>query len=407
MAKIADLIPDSSNANKGTQRGLKALDNSLRQYGAGRSILIDKNGRVIAGNKTLERAADIGLDEVQIVDSDGSRLVAVRRTDLDLETDERARLLAYADNRVGQLDLDWNPEQLAADLSAGLDLSGIFDAGELEGIIGQALNGKGGDTPPQIDQAAKLAEKWGVKVGQVWQLDRHRVACGDCTDRAVVEGVMRGERATLEIHDPPYGMRLDADWSTIKTNDFAIKKAVSGGKKYNHILGDFDDFDPEFLFNRDMPKEMFLWGADYYCEKIPNRNNGSWIVWDKRIDESTDKMYGSVFELCWSLKKHKRDFIRVKWASLFGTEKEPGHERYHPAQKPVLVYEWLLGKYSNDGDIIGDYFLGAGSHLIACHNLNRVCRGIELDAGYIGVTLQRFFDHTGIEPVLIPKNNEG
>lgn len=130
--KITTLTPDSRNANKGTQRGLRALDDSLRQLGAGRSILVDKAGRVIAGNKTLERAADIGMEDVIIVESDGTKLIAVKRTDLDLDGDDgKARKLAYADNRIGELDLDWDVEQIALDLAAGLDLSGIWDEGEL------------------------------------------------------------------------------------------------------------------------------------------------------------------------------------------------------------------------------------------------------------------------------------
>ena len=105
--KIDDLTPDGRNANQGTQRGLRLLDDSLRNHGAGRSIVIDRDGRIIAGNKTAERAADIGLDDVIIVQTDGRQLVAVQRTDLDLEDDpdNRARMLAYYDNRTGELDL--------------------------------------------------------------------------------------------------------------------------------------------------------------------------------------------------------------------------------------------------------------------------------------------------------------
>ena len=132
MNSIKDLKSDTENANKGTQRGLKLLDDSLRKYGAGRSILIDKHGKIIAGNKTVERAADIGLDDLLIVETDGTKLVAVKRNDLDLEIDSAARELAYADNRVGQLDLDWDAEQILADLEAGVDLEGLFSDIELE-----------------------------------------------------------------------------------------------------------------------------------------------------------------------------------------------------------------------------------------------------------------------------------
>ena len=100
LTTIADLQPDPANANRGTKRGLGLLDNSLRQYGAGRSILADKNGTVIAGNKTLERAADIGLS-VRVVESDGTELIVVQRTDLDIDS-KQGREMAYADNRTAE-----------------------------------------------------------------------------------------------------------------------------------------------------------------------------------------------------------------------------------------------------------------------------------------------------------------
>lgn len=112
----AGITPDRENANEGTQRGRGLLEKSLRKLGAGRSILTDKNGNTIAGNKTLEAAADIDLP-VRIIETNGSELVVVKRTDLDLysETDKRARQLAYADNKISEVDLAWKPEQIAVD----------------------------------------------------------------------------------------------------------------------------------------------------------------------------------------------------------------------------------------------------------------------------------------------------
>ena len=134
--KLSDLIPDHANANKGTERGRYALEASLRQYGAGRSILLDKNGRIIAGNKTAEVAADVGLDDVLIVQTDGKQIVAVQRTDLDIDSAE-GRGLAYADNRVGELSLDWDAEQVLADINAGVDLSGLFFDFEIDKLLGK------------------------------------------------------------------------------------------------------------------------------------------------------------------------------------------------------------------------------------------------------------------------------
>ena len=88
--KIGDLVPDDRNANKGTERGQQMIENSLRTFGAGRSILLDKNGKIIAGNKTVENAGAIGLEDVLVVQTNGNRLVAVQRMDLDLDRDERA-----------------------------------------------------------------------------------------------------------------------------------------------------------------------------------------------------------------------------------------------------------------------------------------------------------------------------
>ncbi len=134
-AKVSDLTPDISNANRGTERGRYALEASLRKYGAGRSILIDRQGRIVAGNKAAETAADVGIEDVIIVQTDGSKLVAVQRTDLDIDSPE-GRGLAYADNRVGELDLSWDTEQVLADMTAGVDLSGLWFPHELDALTG-------------------------------------------------------------------------------------------------------------------------------------------------------------------------------------------------------------------------------------------------------------------------------
>jgi hypothetical protein len=114
--KLSQLTPDAKNANKGTARGRKLVRESLKRYGAGRSILIDKNGAIIAGNKTAEGAQAMGMEDVQIVKSDGSKLVAVQRTDLDIN-DKAARELAIADNRASELGLDWRWPKLISSTS--------------------------------------------------------------------------------------------------------------------------------------------------------------------------------------------------------------------------------------------------------------------------------------------------
>jgi hypothetical protein len=104
---LSDLVLDDKNFNAGTENGQKLLEKSLRQFGAGRSILIDKNNRIIAGNKTVEQANNVGLKDVIIVETTGDKLVAVKRTDVDLDSQE-GRELALADNAVAVADIEWD-----------------------------------------------------------------------------------------------------------------------------------------------------------------------------------------------------------------------------------------------------------------------------------------------------------
>jgi len=112
VLNLEDLEPDDANVNIGTERGRQMLEESLRRYGAGRSILIDKQNRIIGGNKTHEEAGALGFKRVIVVDSDGTDLVAVRRVEKDLHEDPEARGMALADNRVAEANLAWDAELL-------------------------------------------------------------------------------------------------------------------------------------------------------------------------------------------------------------------------------------------------------------------------------------------------------
>ena len=111
-AKLSDLVFDDKNFNKHTEYGMSLIEKSIRNNGAGRSILIDKNNRIIAGNGVTEIAGQIGLEDVQIVESDGSKIIAVKRTDIDLDS-QKGREMALADNATGAADLQWDAEAIA------------------------------------------------------------------------------------------------------------------------------------------------------------------------------------------------------------------------------------------------------------------------------------------------------
>lgn len=111
QTKISELIPDDLNANKGTQYGQHLMEKSFRELGAGRSVLLDKNNRIIAGNKSIETAASIGLDNVIIVETTGDQIVAVKRMDVDLDS-KHGRELALADNSTSKVNLAWDDEAI-------------------------------------------------------------------------------------------------------------------------------------------------------------------------------------------------------------------------------------------------------------------------------------------------------
>jgi hypothetical protein len=193
-----------------------------------------------------------------------------------------------------------------------------------------------------------------------------------------------------------------------------IFKGGIGGKKYDNIKGDHEDFTDELIntifacFND--CKEIFIWGADYFAELLPNKNDGSWVVWDKRAngndditeDKSSDKMYGSTFELCWSKNKHKRDIARIKWAGIFGMPSQDTKGRVHPTQKPIELANWFFNKWGKDNDLIADLYLGGGTTMVASHQLKRKCYGMELDPKYCQVIVDRM---RKLDPTIKIKRN--
>lgn len=111
-SKIENLTPDDHNFNKGSEYGNHLIEKSFREFGAGRSILIDRNNRIIAGNKSIEAASSIGMENVVIVETTGDEIVAVKRTDIDLDS-KKGRELALADNATNKANLDFDEEEIS------------------------------------------------------------------------------------------------------------------------------------------------------------------------------------------------------------------------------------------------------------------------------------------------------
>mgnify|MGYP000853737618 CR=1 FL=1 len=196
--KLSDLNFDTKNANKHTAKGQKALEDSLQKYGAGRSILVDKNNNIIAGNLTAEVAGQIGLEEVQIVESDGKKLIVVKRTDIDINS-KAGRELAILDNRASELSLNWDSDSLK-DIQDNfkVDLSEFFSNKELKllGLDNINLNEEDFQFPDEI--------KTDIVLGDLFEIGEHRLLCGDSTDSDQVAKLMNGQKADISFTSPPY-----------------------------------------------------------------------------------------------------------------------------------------------------------------------------------------------------------
>jgi len=348
-----------------------------------RPIVVNDDMVVLGGNMRLKALRHLGLKEAPII----------KASDL---TDEQQRQFIIKDNAgFGEWDWDmianeWDTDELE---EWGIDVP-VFAETEIEAEEDDFEVPDGGI---ETD----------IVIGDLFEIGEHRLLCGDSTDSDAVAKLMNGEKADMVFTDPPYGMKLDADYSEMSNNStFAKEKGIKNGKKYENVIGDHNDFSQELIntifacFND--CKEIFIWGADYFAELLPNKNQGSWIVWDKRVDENFDKMYGSSFELCWSKNRHKREIARIRWASAFGTEKEFDHKRHHPTQKPTELASWFFKKWGKENDLIVDLYLGSGTTMITSHQLKRKCYGMELDPKYCQVIIDRM---KALDPSLVIKRN--
>lgn len=189
MAKIKEttidqLVPDDKNLNKGTEYGKALLDKSFSKFGAGRSILIDKNNRIIAGNKASESFGESGGEKVVVVETEGDVLVAVKRTDIDLDSKE-GRELALADNATQKADLDWDADKLG-------EVAAEWDINPGDWGVESAWSG----TPKEATEDEFDEEKDVIEVrckrGDIWQLGDHRLMCGDSIDLEEVKKLMGG-----------------------------------------------------------------------------------------------------------------------------------------------------------------------------------------------------------------------
>lgn len=364
MLKIKDLLPDEANFNTGTEFGNSLIDKSLSKFGAGRSILIDKNNRIIAGNKTIENAAANGFDDIVIVETTGEQIVAVKRTDIDLNT-KKGREMALADNATAKANISWDAQTLTEwemPLAEwGIDLTDITEVEP----AGEA------DAEPQIDKAAELNKKWGVVSGDLWQIGSHRLLCGDSTKRDDVELLMGGEKALLMVSDPPYNVKYEYDSIDDNQDDAAYAAFCDAYFALGASISQMQIITPGKANER------------LYAYK-------EYMTWFKGFGLSRGSFYKAMVTEPILLfgEKPTNKFYNTDHFH-FGTDREAGLREMHSCPKPKDLFNALIEPMSDKGDLVYEAFGGSGTTLVACQNLNRKCYAIEISENYCAVILER------------------
>ena len=299
-------------------------------------------------------------------------------------------------------------------------------------VAGDAPTSEVDDGPPVIPTDA-LVKKWGTAPGQLWVVPslklpgrEHRLVCGDCRDPASVKRLHGTHRPKLGLHDPPYGISIVAgspgggnigdgiQWGKALAprghfspivGDSARGK-VGGSKPFGdghgkpikattYAHGDDEPFDPAHLlafFGR-----LVLWGANNYADRLPPSAGA--IVWDKRVDMPSNDF--SDGELAWvspNLSGSLR-FIRHLWNGLIRAS-ERGERRLHPTQKPIAVQAQIVEWHTDPGDIVADWYMGAGGVILACEQLGRIGHGMDIAPAYVAATLERM-SLRGCKPRLV------
>jgi len=391
MTSIKDLKSDHKNARKRTDRSAKLIAESLQRYGAARSIVIDEENRILAGNGTIEGAKVAGIKNVRVIETDGSEIIAVKRT--GLSEDEKVGL-ALADNRTSDLS-DWDKDMLQQ-LSEEHDVAPWFDADDLAAILGEVeqLPAEGLTDADDVPEAP--AEPI-TKPGDLWILGNHRLMCGDSTDMLAVERLMAGQKADMVFTDPPYAIYGS---STGVGDDVADTKMIQ--PFFREIFASMAlALDGHFYVCCDWRTypilNDLLHGAGFAVKNM--------IVWDK-VHMGMGMFYRNTHELIIAgypraekiKMRGKKTYGAVSDSNVWSFQRE--RQKQHTAQKPVELSARAISNSSAKGQIVLDLFGGSGSTLIACEDTARKCRMMEMEPKYCDVIVKRWEDFTGKKAIL-------
>lgn len=387
MLPVSEVRPYDKNPRKNTN-AVKFVKASIEQFGFKVPIIIDSNRVIVCGHTRLLAAKSLGMSEVPCIMAD------------DL-TDDQIRAFRLADNKVGEF-AEWDMDLLGDELDA------IADACDIDmGDFGFDLSGDDEETEIVEDEVPEEVEPV-CKKGEIWQLGEHRLMCGDSTSADDVAKLMEGSKANLLFTDPPYGVSYEK-----KTKEVLKSKTYTKIQNDDLKLDQFKDFLFDVFTNA---RAWLLDSASYYvfsCQGgdqemmmmmmmrecgIPCRHQ---IIWVKdapvfsmgRLDydyKHEPILYGWV-------KRH--EFQRKGEQDKSVWEFKRTENKLHPTMKPVPLIANALLNSTKDNDIVLDLFGGSGSTMIACEQLGRKCRMMELDPHYCDVIIARWEKLTGQKAV--------
>jgi hypothetical protein len=404
--KLSELIPWEINPAQIGKDEARRLEESLDEFGQVQAIAISPTNEIYDGHqrKTVWSASKkFGKDYV----------VDVRVSSRPLTEQERKKLVIYLrKGAVGEFDWDL----LANNFDVPDLLEWGFSEQELQ-IGGFDLDGdKPEDPGAQVDKADELRQKWGTETGQLWQLGEHKLICGDCTDRAVVDKLMGGEIAAITFTSPPYNAGVSAQLSgNTSIDDNLYKDEYDDNQSQENYLILLQGFTDNALLVSKYTfvniqvlagnKRAFVDYMALYRDKFADV-----AIWDKghAAPAAAQRVMDSRFEfvLIFSEQANRaigtRDFRGMVHNVYDGNPQR--HNDYagsHAATFPVDFPEHFIETFTNKGEVIFEPFDGTGTTLIACERLGRKCRAIEISPAYVAVALQRFYDMTGVMPELI------
>jgi DNA modification methylase len=377
---IKALKPYEKNTRKHQKKDVDNIARSIEKYGMCDAIGIWSDDNIIVeGHGRMLACKQLGMTEVPCVR-------------LDHLTDEQRREYAIAHNATAELsewDLDILPDELADLNLDDFDFDfGIEDEEEETEIVE--------DEAPEVDEDAEPI----AKLGDIWRLGRHRLMCGDSTDKVTVELLMDGKKADMVFTDPPYGYEYQSNFRE-KTEKFDV---IENDDKILNFMPCTKEFCKGFVFVCTMWKTLHEW-LPLFKEYFELTNL---LIWHKPGGGLGDleRTFGTDHEII--LVSHNGARITGKrLGSVWKVARDNVNAYNHPTQKPVQLSAIAIENTTEAGAIVLDLFGGSGSTLIACEQLDRTCYMMELDPKYCDVILQRYINLNGTSEDVYRLNSDG